>query len=686
MASPRHILTPLALACSIALASCGGSGDSAAVAPPVTPPAVTTITGTAQAPGGVIAQLEHNQAITVAVTNFVFPPAHAGITGLQPVTGATVELIRIDDDGNQVGAVLATASTSITGDYNLALPTGVSLAGNLIVRITGNGGASMSAMVVEQDVDINPISQYVLSKFVDDENLVLGDLAVNEVVSLTGRVEEFDLSATSDLTTMLAALDAEVGELVDNEITTIASTPDNGTAASAAAGVWNLVEFGMGMHDSEDNSGGTLAVDVFSEKITIAETATSGEISLSFGASFIDTWTNLMTNNLNQASIYHETSIGAGGDDSITASIDANGNVTVSSPFEEELASGANPDFGWRWPPNTTIVSNTGNNNTMVVVETDAGVRYETVDTNNDGIRDAVNPNAKAGDEAEMLMTLLLKQGSGMSVADLNGDYGLITYNVDVGTGPQANLSSTVGVIVPDGAGTINIAANALDSVDVVRSPSSLTTVTVTASTGTDGSQSIPYTVDANGKVALDTLEGYANDDGSVVALLDVETTGTNPNITQVNHEIAMLLKLGTSAPDMASAEYKLYPLIFGADVGGYSELLSLRSSSSLTFNAGATVATLDDTVRGFQRATDVADVEALADDAEPAFDFDVANGAVGADGAIELSEASPSANSDATMKGFVSADGKMLVMRFYGYDTDSVESHEIGLIIGVRQ
>ena len=220
------IVKPLVFACSVALAASCSSGGSSAVP-------VTTIEGTAEAPQGVIAQLDYNKSFIVAAVEYTFSAAIAGITGLEPVTGATVELIRIDDDGNQVGDVLATTSTSITGDYSLALPTGVSLAGNLIVRITGNSGASMSAMVVDQAVDINPISQFVLDKFVDDDNLVLADLAINEVVSLQGKVEEFDLTATADLATMIDQLEAQVGAFVDNEIAIIESTPDDGAAAAA---------------------------------------------------------------------------------------------------------------------------------------------------------------------------------------------------------------------------------------------------------------------------------------------------------------------------------------------------------------------------------------------------------------------------------------------------------------------
>lgn len=690
MASFRYVLTPLALACSIALASCSsGGGDSATV-----PPAVTSITGTAEAPGGVIAQLEHNQAITVALTNFVFPPAHAGITGLQPVTGATVELIRIDDDGNQVGDVLATASTSITGNYSLELPTGVSLAGNLIVRITGNGGASMSAMVVEQAVDINPISQYVLSKFVDDPNLVLGDLPVNEVVSLQGKVEEFDLSATSDLSSMLAALDAEVGELVDNEITTIASTPDDGTAASAVAGTWSLVEFGLAMHDNESQTYGTFGLDVFSEEITIAATATAGEISLTTGTAFIDAWTNFSVDDQGVANIYHESSLGSSGD-TFTAAIDANGNITLDEPFEEELETGANPQFGWRWPSSTTIVSNTGNDNVLVHLGTSAGVRYATTDTNNDGVNDAIDPNAKEGDEAEMLMTLLLKQGSGMTDASLNGDYGIVTLTADVRTnpGPIGSFGSTAGIVTFDASGSASVATDAFDELEIERQPNtSLSDITLTETTGLGGPMTFPYSVASNGRVILDTdndaqandpddLEGFANDDASLVALL---TLGTNGGpINQANQEIVLATKLGTSTPDVTNAVFKLYPMIVGMEDTGYSELLSLRSSSSLTFNAGATVATLDDTLRGFQRATDVSSVTALADEAEPAFDFNVS---INTNGQIDLSEPSPAAGSDTTMKGYISADGKTMVLRFYGYDTAGDESRELGVIVAIRQ
>ena len=695
MTSSRFIMKPLALACAVALTACSSGGDSGT-------PATTTITGLAEAPGGVVAQLEHDQSFSVAATNFLFPAAHAGITGLDPVTGATVELIRIDDDGNQVGDVLATTSTSITGEYSLALPSGVSLAGNLIVRITGNSGASMSAMVVDQDVDINPISTYVLDKFVDDDNLVLADLALNEVVALQGKVEEFDLTATADLTSMLAQLEAEVGQLVDTQIAVIQSTPDDGTAVTALAGTWNSIEFGMGMHDSETEDYGTFSLEALSEGFTVAASTNPGEVDITVGVStLIDAWTNFSIDNTGTPYIYHETSVSSDSD-TITGSIDNAGNIFIEFPFEEELQTvnlGTDPDgpdFGWRWPPGSITINNVGNDNVMVFRDASAGVRYETTDTNNDGVKDAVDPNAKSGDEAEMFLGLLLKQGSGMSDTSLSGDYGIVTLSSNLTTTPSplGSADSTVGVATFNGAGTVSVASSAFDDYSFERVPSSFTSVALNDTIATDGGFSFPYSVTSTGMVTLDPqddgpnvndLEGWSNDDGTVVGLLNVQTTGSAPNINGVSKEIVVAVKLGSSAPTMGDAVFKLYPIVYGAEETGLTELATLRSISSLTFNAGETAATADFTARGFERTTDIASVKALVDGGDAAYDITVDS--IGANGAISMSFSDAAADENESLEGFVSADGKMMVLRFISSDDTAGEKwRSLGMVIGIRQ
>ncbi|NNJ98324.1 MAG: hypothetical protein HKP12_14335 [Gammaproteobacteria bacterium] len=697
MYTPRMIMKPVALACTVALAACSSSDDAAT--------GTTTISGLAEAPSGVVAQFEGEPSIVLAATDFLFPPAHADITGLEPVGGAAVELIRIDDDGNQVGDVLASTVTSITGDYSLMLPTGVSLAGNLIVRITGNGGASMSAMVVEQAVDINPISQYVLDKFVDDDNLVLGDLALNEVVALTNRVEEFDLTATADLSSMLAELEAQVGELVDTELTVLNSTPDDGSAAAALAGAWNMIEFGLGMHDSETVDFGSLNLEVFSEGLNMTAGTNPGEINLELGVStFIDTWTGFSVDSLGAAYLYHQTSLDAEVEN-LTGLIDDGGNIVVEYPFEEDLQTvsigdplsdpdGDGPDFGWRWPSGSIAINNV-DNSTMVFLDASAGVRYETTDTDGDGINDAVDPNVKAGDETDMTLGLMLKQGSGMSESSLSGDYGLVTVAIDLDTTPApiGSADSSVGVLTFDGAGFVSVAAQAIDDYGFTRSATTFTDVTLTDMESTDGDLSFPYTVTETGQVTLDTdangtsaqdLQGWSNDDGSVVALLNVTTEGSDPAINQVSKEMAVVVKLPASAPMLADAVFKLYPIAYGAEESGLTELDTLGSVSSLTFSADATTAAADFKLRGFERATDIAAVEAIFDADEVPFDFDVT---LGSNGAIEMSFVDAVTGETNALKGYVTADGNMMVLSYVERDdTDGELFRALGMAFAVKQ
>ena len=546
-------------------------------------------------------------------------------------------------------------------------------------------------------MDINPISQYVLDKFVDDPNLVLGDLALNEVVSLQDKVEAFDLTATADLSSMLAQLDAEVGELVDTEIAVLNSTPDDGTAVTALSGTWNSIEFGISMHDSEQENFGTFGLDTLSEGFSIAAGAVAGEVDFTVGVStFIDAWTNFGIDNTGSANITHETSLTAD-TESLVGLIDSSGNIILELPFEEDLQTvdlqvdPDGPDFGWRWPPSSIVINNTGNNNTMVFVDSEAGVRYETVDTNNDGVKDAVDPNAKSGDEVSVNIGLLLKQGSGMDDTSLSGDYGIVTTAVDLTATPtpEGSTDSTVGVVNFNN-GTADVASSAFDDYGFVRSPVNFTSVTLTDVIATDGGFSFPYTVTATGQVTLDTdsngssqtdLEGWTNDDGSVIGLVNVQTTGAQ-TINAATHEIAVAVKLPTSAPAMGDAVFKLYPVSFGAEETGLTEMVSLRSASSLTFNAGATEATADFTARGFERATDIAGVQALVDTDDVPFNYTVT---IGSNGAIDMSFSS--AQETSSLKGFISADGKMMVLRNIESDDASGQKFRaLGMVIGIRQ
>lgn len=693
------IIKPLTLACCLALAACGSSSssdDDNSGGGGTTP---TTINGKAEAPGGVLAQFETNKPILLATLDFIVPAAYAAITGLQPVGGATVELIRIDDDGNQVGAVLASTVTSISGDYSLALPTGVSLAGNLIVRISGST-ESMSAMVVDQAVDINPVSQFVLDKFVDVPNLVLADLAVNEVVALNGKVDEFDLTATADLSTMLAQLEAEVGQFVDNEVAVIDSTPDDGTAAAAVAGNWRIIDMSLGLHDSDPATSGiqfgTFAIDVAAEDLTITD-GSNGALTLTVNSVLIDAFTNYSTDDMVITSLYHEISINEVDGESFPATIDSAGNMSISTPFEEELETvdilqdPDGPDFGWRYPPSSILLNPVANGNTYVLNNIEAGVRFETTDTDNDGVKDAVDPNARSGDEVSMELLLALKQGTGMTTASLDGDFGWVALNTNHDTTPSTGIiDSTVG-LMNFNAGTVTVQANAQDVVEITRTPVSLSSVTLTDSSSTEPAttETFPYAVTATGQVTLDfagdlsdVLEGITNDDGSVITFIGSEATGA-PSLTNVNNEMDIFVKLGSAmASSLNSATYQLFPMVVGMGTDGFTEISSL--TGTITFDATSATATVDGTDRGFGRGTDVAEVEAIIPEGGPAEVFTV--NSVAANGAVSLSRTEMEGAETLTqsIEGYVSADSNLLIMRVFNSDT--IGDRDIGIVVGIKQ
>ena len=188
---------------------------------------------------------------------------------------------------------------------------------------------------------------------------------------------------------------------------------------------------------------------------------------------------------------------------------------------------------------------------------------------------------------------------------------------------------------------------------------------------------------DGNGPSAQD-LQGWSNDDGSVIGLLNVTTEGSDPNINQVSKEMAVVVELPTSAPAMADAVFKLYPIAFGADENGLTELDTLGSVSSLTFSSDEATATADFTLRGFERATDIAAVEAIVDADEVPIDFDVT---IDSNGAIEMSFIDAASGESNTLKGFVTADGDMMVLRYLESDnTQGLRFRALGMMIAVRQ
>ncbi|WP_455206677.1 hypothetical protein [Kaarinaea lacus] len=226
----RMVVKSVIVALGITLLGCSSGGDSTPAAP-----ATTTITGTVTAPGGAIATLEQ-KTFFAKFFNFVLPGAIAMITGTAPVSNATVELIKLDNDGNQTGNALTSAITDTAG--NFSIETTEVLSAKLVLRVQGSGGATLRAMAVSSTVDIDPVSEYVLTQIenvISNQNASLANLTNSEIENFLSSVDmlNVDLTGMTMSGAMTALSNADGGNLI------AAITAD---ATLDLSGNWTYVE------------------------------------------------------------------------------------------------------------------------------------------------------------------------------------------------------------------------------------------------------------------------------------------------------------------------------------------------------------------------------------------------------------------------------------------------------------
>lgn len=215
------------------LAGCSSGSDD----PTPDNPMPTTISGTAQAPSGSIASLDLDKPAMLAALDFIVPPSWAAVTGLTPVANATVELVRIDDDGNQLGAVLANTTTNASGEYTLELPDGIASATDLVVQIKNSSNQPvLRAMVTGDSVDINPVSQFILDTLINQPGLVLANVNLETVQSLVQQVAAIDIDFSVVTTLESAQNTVENNNNISQAVETVASAE----SVSLIVGAWDV--------------------------------------------------------------------------------------------------------------------------------------------------------------------------------------------------------------------------------------------------------------------------------------------------------------------------------------------------------------------------------------------------------------------------------------------------------------
>jgi len=648
----------LAAAIALGLAACGDSSSGGGTSGSVE--TGETITGVASAPGGSVAVFEQKNAFEIAL-NFIVSPVAAAITGLEPVPGASVELIRVDDSGVQIGEVIATTATSITGDYTLTLPAGVNLAGNLIVRITGANGTEMRAQVVEKEVDISPVSEFVLSKFID-QGADLDNLTTASVVKLSGQVEEFDLTAGSDMSAMLAALEDEVGVFVESQIDLIEATPADASLIAGVVGDYRSSALDFGLHDDDQQYGsGTFSSDIYQSNFTFAD-AGNGLVNITINGEE-SAWANLSGSDSGSASIYYVAESDSE-TETFSSQITSEGVIAIESTFEEDIDG----DYGWRTFPSVFRLQKVKDKNLFVLIGGEAEVRYATVDTNGDGTKDAVDPAQKEGDEVFKSIELFLKKPTTMTPTDLDGAFGRVYLGASLDNSGSIEIETEKNTLTFDGtAKDVDMSAASQESI----ARQSNGTVTYSDST-VPAEPDLAVVIATDGDIVSiggDPSDGFINDSYDFITF--AESEGTND--VDANFSKTLALKLPSAAPTLSGKNYRL--MFLGVGFSGTELSVSGTQFKSILAMSSNTAGTLAGDSSTVFKSSLSGEVTAEADDS---FSLS-ATVSVGSDGSTTMTL--PDGDDTLVLEGFFNGEGSMGIFRT-SYGVTGSDPDELGLAV----
>lgn len=678
MSSFRKLTLAVAISSTVALAGCVDDDDDNDDGGVVS--TGETISGTATAPAGVIGRLETRNLFEIAAEFFISPAA-ATISGLAPIEDAEVELIRVDDQGNQVGEVLASTTTSTEGVYELTLPQGVNLAGNLVVRING-ANQSLRAQVVDHDVDISPVSEFILTKFLET-GAHLGQLQLDEVASLSDKVEEFDMTAGPDLDTTFGILETEVGDFVENKVAVVAGGKGD---AGSVAGDYRSVSFSLEMSDSDDNQSGSYVHSVGASTYRFADggeaivTITLNDeedIDGSLGGTSINTppfWLD------------HETSPSTAVNETFSGTLTQSGILSVESDFEEDFGIDHGEEV-LRLPAMVHNLVQAGDNGTFIAQTNEAAVRYQITETDG-GAEPVLDTDTKLGDEISRSMEFFARQPTGFEVADLQGAvFGAVFIGSElsknalrIDTTSSISLETQVNTVTFGDGGTVTVSEVAQGHGHLI----SQTPAGPEYEPALDGPETVTLDISANGDIESvdgEPAGGFINEAKDFIAIYEGE--GQDGDYSSVG--LTLMTKLPDTQPSVAGKRFRMQLMSMALDSqdsqGSQPEFLLSSSKFNTFLTMGSeTDGTLDGSLDGSllevgrtglagQLSVDPARLEAVSVDAE-----------IGANGATTLTI--DSGDGDTTiLDGFFNEDASLGVFALRSLP-EGGEPNELGLVV----
>ena len=227
----------------VLLAGCGGGGGggTASAGGGTATGVGTVITGTVSAPGGTVA-FNPPTGLRRMLAGLFGGTAYAALSGLNPVSGATVQLIEINSVGAQV-SVIASATTDSSGVYSLTAPEGFVPASNFIIRALGTGSNRLDALTTGTTVNVDPATDATRALVLDaiaENATTLAFVSTAEILDIQQIVEnkvtekEVDpnlLSATALSTALETA--TQNNEETNNRVN---STAGQGTITGTVTG------------------------------------------------------------------------------------------------------------------------------------------------------------------------------------------------------------------------------------------------------------------------------------------------------------------------------------------------------------------------------------------------------------------------------------------------------------------
>lgn len=180
----------------------------------------STINGQVAAPGGGMA-FNPPTGLKKWIYKLWNKDAIAANPGVYSVgSGVTVNLIEIDNNGNQIGRVLASTTTDGNGNYTLLPPGGFNPASRYIVQAVGSA-ASMNSFVTSTNVTVDPYShttQTMIMNNVSTSGANINNIGLNDITTIQQDIISHgtDISTTAlTVSGLVSALQAAVQN--DNE-------------------------------------------------------------------------------------------------------------------------------------------------------------------------------------------------------------------------------------------------------------------------------------------------------------------------------------------------------------------------------------------------------------------------------------------------------------------------------------